>query len=543
MQRLIKYLTTLVAIVAIQSILASFAIGQLSVGGRPKSYDLSGLKPNVVTTELAGLNVDSILAVDEIERAAGKLYRLGIAVQRNLNLSNSGTWDTLGTEGYLWRLKIEAEAATFISINYDEFTIPEGATYHVYNPNDITRYLGAFTNKNNLNGGIWATSPLVGSEVILEYFEPLNAKFTGTIEISSIVHGYRGKGRLDKIGYGDSYACQINVSCPEGDAWEDQIHSVVMISTDSNTRACTGTLMNNVRQDSIPYILTGYHCLDDIALLGNWIFRFNYESPLIDASACDSVFDDDSLLTLSIVGASFKCSTGIFEKSDNMLLLLDSAVPDSFNAYYAGWSSDSGAPSSTATIHHPGGDIKKISIDSDSAVFCSGSFYNHWDATYYPDSTGLVEGVTSGAPLFDHNKRVVGTHFDAFPNTGDLCNATSQEGRFANFYTSWDTESDSTQQLKYWLDPDTTDTLFIDGFDPNASCCIDDRGDANGDGDDATILDLTYLVDFLFRGGLLVECTQEGNMNGDSNENIDILDLTYLIDAIFRGGPQPGACP
>lgn len=103
--------------------------------------------------------------------------------------------------------------------------------------------------------------------------------------------------------------------------------------------------------------------------------------------------------------------------------------------------------------------------------------------------------------------------------------------------------ADSSLQLKYWLDPDTTDTLFIDGFDPNDNCCVLNRGDANGDGTDATVLDLTYLIDYLFRGGDLVECTEEGNMNGDPNENIDVLDLTFLIDAIFRGGPQPGACP
>lgn len=439
-----------------------------------------------------------------------------------------------------------AEAATFISINYDEFAIPEGATYYIYNPNDTTRYLGAFTNRNNRNGGIWATSTLVGSEVILEYFEPRNAKFRGTIEISSIVHGYRGSGRLAKIGYGDSFPCNINVSCPQGDPWEDQIHSIVMISRDENTRVCTGTLMNNVKEDSTPFILTARHCMvnlfyDDTDLLGNWTFRFNYESPLIDSGTvgCDSVFAYDSLPNQTIVGATLKASISL---SDNLLLQLDSLVPASYNAYYSGWSNDTTRPTSTVSIHHPSGDIKKISLDADPAVFDDFAF-NHWQVDYHPDTgTGLMEGGSSGCGLFDQNNRVVGTHFGANFDSA-LCTFSLQNADFGSIYTAWDPVADSSLQLKYWLDPDTTDTLFIDGFDPNDNCCVGNRGDANGDGTDANVLDLTYLIDYLFRGGTLVECTEEGNMNSDPNENIDIFDLTFLIDAIFRGGPQPGACP
>jgi len=74
-------------------------------------------------------------------------------------------------------------------------------------------------------------------------------------------------------------------------------------------------------------------------------------------------------------------------------------------------------------------------------------------------------------------------------------------------------------------------------------CCVDVRGDANGDGADANILDLTFLVDYIFRGsGYQGPCLAESNVNGDGSLGANILDLTFVVDRIFRGGPPPGAC-
>ena len=75
----------------------------------------------------------------------------------------------------------------------------------------------------------------------------------------------------------------------------------------------------------------------------------------------------------------------------------------------------------------------------------------------------------------------------------------------------------------------------------DACCCLDNRGDLNGDGNDANILDLTNIVDFIFRGGSDPGCPNEADLNSDG-DSANILDLTYLIDVIFRGGPPPGPC-
>ena len=72
-------------------------------------------------------------------------------------------------------------------------------------------------------------------------------------------------------------------------------------------------------------------------------------------------------------------------------------------------------------------------------------------------------------------------------------------------------------------------------------CCHGLRGDLNSDGNDANILDLTYCVDRIFRGGSPATCLGESDINADGSP-LDVLDLTFLVDYIFRGGLAPYKC-
>ncbi len=88
-----------------------------------------------------------------------------------------------------------------------------------------------------------------------------------------------------------------------------------------------------------------------------------------------------------------------------------------------------------------------------------------------------------------------------------------------------------------------------DGIPPgDACCCINIRGNANGDGaENVNISDITYLVEYLFGIplGPIPPCPNEADVNSSPNGAINISDITYLVEYLFGVplGPAPPACP
>jgi hypothetical protein len=79
-------------------------------------------------------------------------------------------------------------------------------------------------------------------------------------------------------------------------------------------------------------------------------------------------------------------------------------------------------------------------------------------------------------------------------------------------------------------------------FEKDGTCCLGGRGNVNGDAEDlVNVSDLSFLIDFLFRGGISSACPVESDIN-DSGR-IDVSDLSLLIDFLFRGGPALPSCP
>lgn len=63
-------------------------------------------------------------------------------------------------------------------------------------------------------------------------------------------------------------------------------------------------------------------------------------------------------------------------------------------------------------------------------------------------------------------------------------------------------------------------------------------GDVNGDGHGPNIVDLTYLVDYLFRQGSAPPLFEAADING-ADGVVNIVDLTYLMAYLWSQGPEP----
>ena len=126
----------------------------------------------------------------------------------------------------------------------------------------------------------------------------------------------------------------------------------------------------------------------------------------------------------------------------------------------------------------------------------------------------------------------------------DLCTDTDGDG-FANpGYPASTCPVDNCPVTPNPTQTDANNNGIGDACD--FGCCVGPiRGNVNGDvGNSVNIVDLTYLVNYIFGGGPAPLCVDEANVNGSSGATpVNVVDLSYLATYLFSGGPAPLACP
>jgi hypothetical protein len=449
-------------------LLAITATAQESRGGKPFSFGYP-LNDNAE----AARQTMPLLDVAALRKAAhaaahkGEMLPAGQILPVNFSLENSGVWTVLPNKDRVWRLFIHVPDAPATSLYYENFYIPEGAVLYVYNA-EKTHLIGSFGTHNNHESGLFATEIIYTSDCVLEYYEPANVKRRGQFTVTGVANVYNAPEPPAHIqlknpkccGFGTSGTCNVNANCPEGNAWADQKRSVarILIKSGASQGYCSGALVNNGAQDCKNYFLTANHCGAAVSAAdkNQWIFYFNYQS-----AGCTNGASEPASSTMTGCTMRSSNSNGANSSvtgSDFLLVEFNSAIPAAYNVYYAGWDASGTGSNSGVGIHHPAGDIKKISTYT--SALTSRRYYSqlpdnsHWQANWVATATshGITEGGSSGSPLFNSTGRIVGKLSGGPSSCGAA--ATSKNDYYGKLSYDWTSNGTiAAQQLKPWLDP------------------------------------------------------------------------------------------
>ncbi|ADX48011.1 peptidase S1 and S6 chymotrypsin/Hap [Paracidovorax avenae ATCC 19860] len=298
-------------------------------------------------------------------------------------------------------------------------------------------------------GRTWWTPDTGGDEATLEIELPPGTPASALdIAIPRVSHIYTNlslptadEGEQLKIG--ESASCGLDSTCY--DAYASQRNAVarmVFVLGDGNTYLCTGTLLNDRDGTGTPYFISASHCFSSQTAASSLRTDWFYRSPSCNSNALSS-----SSVTRTGGATLLYSSTS----TDTLFVRLNETPPA--GAVFAAWNAGTQSLGSAAVgIHHPMGDLQKISFGNVTALIscsipsdgsrtfsCTGAAGNFYRVSW---NQGLTQGGSSGSGLFV-NGALVGTL------SGGNITCTSRNG--LDVYGRFDIAYGAA--LQQWLSP------------------------------------------------------------------------------------------
>ncbi|MEP6646161.1 MAG: carboxypeptidase regulatory-like domain-containing protein [Saprospiraceae bacterium] len=295
------------------------------------------------------------------------------------------------------------------------------------------------------------------STTYLDWSSAENPSHKSQFTIKGIyVHGTSDE-RSRAIGFNTALPCHPNAACKQDSLLQLISNTTVRIRMvmDEGIGWCSGSFINNTRNDRSPLVLTAYHCQFNFTPNYElWRFDLQYKSDSCANPASEPVF-------FSLTGCDLKASG---QGSDFLLVHLNNEVPLNQKVTFAGWNRDTTAlPDTLYLVHHPNADIRKFSTCTTGAVI-------------HPNQIGWSEGYTtpgrhhlsfkftegghqpgsSGGPVFNQDGYLVAQLHGGTMGCEDVNHAFA--GRLAK---SWNYGTTSAQRLSDWLDPDQTGVMTL----------------------------------------------------------------------------------
>ena len=287
-----------------------------------------------------------------------------------------------------------------------------------------------------------------GQETTLELELPAGADPAQlALSVPLLSHFFMSPAQADAQSFNkalDAGSCSVNAACrPDLDAQSRSVARVLYVDR-GNSFQCSGTLLNDARSSTTPYVLSAEHCIGSQAVAAtvttDWFYRASTCSSSVPGPATKRVHGGATLLYASAA-------------TDTAFMRLNAPAPA--GTVFAGSHLGAvGLGTDVLGVHQPQGGVQKVSEGRVQQFFnCSNELCQSASAQVSRFlgvvwSVGNTEQGSSGSPLFvslsNSNARYV---------SGQLLGGSSscQEPRGTDFYGRFDVAFNTA--LKQWLKP------------------------------------------------------------------------------------------
>jgi hypothetical protein len=406
----------------------------------------TSLSKAIPVKKMQAFDVDRLLKDDKQDEDMKDVpFRFGYGFDVDYTL-NDGVWETQG-DNNIWSLKISSEGAYSLNFIFEELFLSENAELYIFSADGSMVY-GPVTKEQNISGQNFLSDIVAGDEVVVQLIEPVSSIEKSFFRISKVVHAYVNILPSDALN--TSLSCNNDVQCHS--IWNTESNGIALVLLSSGDILCSGSLLNNTNQDKKPYFLSAFHCIDINAdgiisatekdNAQNWAFRFFYKK-----TTCNG-----NTLTTHITynNANFRAA---WVNTDFLLMELTGT---SFNGLtFLGWDRSGNNPTSGTCIHHPKGDVMKISFDNNTITSNTSSITWNGSSVVSPANThwvvgldnGTAESGSSGSPLLNQNRLVVGQ----LHGGSNGCPPVTKY--YGQFHKSWTGGGTNDTRLSNWLNP------------------------------------------------------------------------------------------
>lgn len=429
------------------------------------------------TIDLPVPDIKKIIHDDSLfqEKNPYGFQRTSIPIPIEIDINRDGVWSTLEDGGKLWQMEVHAEKALALDFVFSKFWLPKDGKFFIFNP-ETKETIGAITSKyilgDKINPHKFSTGIVKGNRVILEYFQPSKEKELPIIKGERAYYSY-------VCPWCSSCSSEVNINCAEGSNWQLEKNAVALVYRRFNQGGgwCSGFLVNNTQNNKSPLFLTANHCLiydmtndggyleekdaNGDSDLSDWVFYWGYELPDCGGST----------------QPSYRTTTGAILRANNtnsdfalLQLQQDPSNISDFIPYYLGWDVSGSSGTGGVCIHHPNGDVKKISTyecTPQTVSFNNNFHYYYWGVQWVQTANGhgITEAGSSGSPLINSDHNVIGQLAGSHQLDCSNLSGTSKYGKLSISWTGLGT-SYSYRRLHDWLDPIGTGQTTLSSLDP-----------------------------------------------------------------------------